>query len=352
MTKHNFGAGPCILPKEVLKLASESIINFNEIDLSILEISHRSQDFINVIEKAKKLVIDLLNVPSNYSVLFLQGGASLQFFMSALNLLKKDQTAGYINTGSWSKKALLEAKKIGNVEIIASSEEKGFSFIPKNIIFSDKISYLHFTSNNTIYGTQFHSYPKRSKNCFIVSDMSSDIFSKKINISDFDIIYAGAQKNIGPAGTTLVIVNNEVLNIKSNLPSMLDYSVHVDKSSMFNTPPVFSIYVSMLTLQWLKKMGGINKIEKINDNKSRILYDAIDESNYLKGYANKADRSKMNVTFTIENDHKKKQFDEMCEQKGIVGIKGHRSVGGYRASLYNALEIGSVNVLVDIIKNL
>ncbi|MAJ98546.1 MAG: 3-phosphoserine/phosphohydroxythreonine aminotransferase [Flavobacteriales bacterium] len=352
MTKHNFGAGPCILPKEVLKLASESIINFNEIDLSILEISHRSQDFINVIEKAKKLVIDLLNVPNNYSILFLQGGASLQFFMSALNLLKKDQTAGYINTGSWSKKALLEAKKIGNVEIIASSEEKGFSFIPRNINISDKISYVHFTSNNTIYGTQFHSYPKRSKNCFIVSDMSSDIFSKKINISDFDIIYAGAQKNIGPAGTTLVIINNEVLNINSNLPSMLDYSVHVDKSSMFNTPPVFSIYVSMLTLQWLKKMGGINKIEKINDNKSRILYDAIDESNYLKGYANKADRSKMNVTFTIENDNKKKKFDEMCQHKSIVGIKGHRSVGGYRASLYNALEIDSVNVLVDIIKSL
>ena len=351
MKKHNFSAGPCILPQEVLKKASDAILEFNNDNLSLIEISHRSKPFVDVMEKAKKLVIELLEVPNDYSVLFLQGGASLEFLMTPFNLLSKEGTCGYINTGTWSSKAIVEAKKLGNTLVLADSSNKKFNYIPKKYNIPKNLDYLHYTSNNTIYGTQFKHIPE-SEN-ILVCDMSSDIFSKKIEVNKFGLIYAGAQKNMGPAGTTLVIIKNSILGKTGrDIPSMLDYQLHIEKESMFNTPPVFPIYVSMLNLEWLKENGGISWIEKINNKKAEKLYSEIDKNILFEGLANNEDRSTMNVTFKLIDENCKIRFDALCYQKGINGLKGHRSIGGYRASLYNALAEESVDVLISIMKKL
>jgi phosphoserine aminotransferase len=353
MKKHNFSAGPCILPQEVLQQASQAVINFNNSNLSLIEISHRSKDFVAVMDKAIALVKELLNLPEGYSVLFLQGGASTQFLMTALNLLKTDGKAAYINTGAWSDKAIKEAKKLGDINVIDSSDDKNFSYIPKGYTIPTDVDYLHFTSNNTIFGTQFQEFPKVKGDSLLVCDMSSDIFSRQFDASKFDLIYAGAQKNMGPAGATLVIVKDEILNKTGReIPTMLDYTTHIKKESMFNTPPVFPIYVSMLTLEWLKKNGGVEWIEKVNNAKAELLYTEIDRNPYFKGAAAVEDRSKMNVTFVLTDESKQEAFDKLWNDAGINGLKGHRSVGGYRASIYNALPLESVQVLVDAMQKL
>jgi phosphoserine aminotransferase len=351
MKKHNFSAGPCILPQEVLQQASEAILNFNNDDLSLIEISHRSKPFMDVMEKAISLVKELLEVPKEYSVMFLQGGASLEFLMVPFNLMKKGGKAAYTNTGAWAKKAITEAKDLGEVVIVGDSSDKNYNYIPKGYEIPMDVDYFHCTSNNTIYGTQMKEFP--STPALLVCDMSSDIFSRTIDVSKFDLIYAGAQKNMGPAGTTLVIVKNKILgNTGRKIPTMLDYNTHISKDSMFNTPPVFAIYVSMLTLQWLKDKGGVQWIEKINQKKADLLYREIDRNPLFEGAANKEDRSNMNVTFLLKDNSKEEQFNKMWTNAGINGIKGHRSVGGYRASMYNALPIESVQVLVDIMRKL
>jgi len=350
--KHNFSAGPCVLPKDVIQKASEAIINFNNDSLSLIEISHRSKPFVDVMEKARSLVKELLEIPEGYSVLFLQGGASLEFLMVPLNLMKKENgKAAYTNTGTWAKKSITEAKSLGEVIVVGDSSDKNYNYIPKGYKIPKDVDYFHCTSNNTIFGTQIKDFPEVPS--LMVCDMSSDIFSRKIDVSKFDLIYAGAQKNMGPAGTTLVIVKDEILGKTGrNISTMLDYNTHISKDSMFNTPPVFAIYVSMLTLQWLKDHGGLDWIEKINKQKAELLYNEIDRNPLFEGIANNEDRSFMNVTFTLTDQNKSEQFDQMWVAAGINGLKGHRSVGGYRASIYNALTLESVNVLVDIMKNL
>ena len=347
MKKHNFSAGPCILPQEVLQKASEAIVNFNGLDLSLIEISHRSADFVAVMEKAKDLTLELLDLKDKgYSALFLQGGASLEFLMVPYNLLPIGGKSAYINTGTWSSKAIKEAKLLGEVSEIASSKDSNFNYIPKDYSIPGDVTYVHCTSNNTIFGTQMKEFPKTDK--LLVCDMSSDIFSRKLDFSQFDLIYAGAQKNMGPAGTTLVVVKDSILGKTGrHIPSMLDYQIHIDKESMFNTPAVFPVYVSMLTLEWLKNLGGIEAAEKLNDAKANLLYNEIDSNPLFKGVAKKEDRSSMNVTFVLTDDSKKQRFDELWKASGISGINGHRSVGGYRASIYNAMPIESIQVLID-----
>ena len=351
MKKHNFSAGPCILPQEVLRQAAEAVLNFNNDDLSLIEISHRSQPFIDVMDKAQDLVKELLEVPEGYSVLFLQGGASLEFLMVPLNLMKVDGKAAYTNTGVWAKKAIVEAKSVGEVVIVADSSDKNYNYIPKGYHIPSDVDYFHCTSNNTIYGTQMKEFPICPT--LMVCDMSSDIFSRKVDVSKFDIIYAGAQKNMGPAGTTLVIVKNEILGKTGRkIPTMLDYNTHISNESMFNTPPVFPIYVSMLTLQWLKDLGGVTEMEKINQQKADLLYNEIDRNPLFVGTAAKEDRSNMNVCFLLTDNSKEAVFNAMWEEAGISGIEGHRSVGGYRASIYNAMPLESIQVLIDIMKKL
>jgi len=347
MKKHNFSAGPCILPQEVLKKASEAIINFNGLDLSLIEISHRSADFVAVMERARELALELLDLKDKgYSALFLQGGASLEFLMVPYNLLPEGGKSAYINTGTWSSSAIKEAKIMGEVVEIASSKDSNFNYIPKDYHIPDDVAYVHCTSNNTIFGTQMKEFPKTDK--LLVCDMSSDIFSRKLDFTQFDLIYAGAQKNMGPAGTTLVVVKDSILGKTGRkIPSMLDYQVHIAKDSMYNTPAVFPVYVSMLTLEWLKNLGGIEGIEKLNEAKASLLYNEIDNNPLFRGVAKKEDRSNMNVTFVLTDDSKKQRFDELWKAAGISGINGHRSVGGYRASIYNAMPIESVQVLVD-----
>jgi phosphoserine aminotransferase len=350
MKKHNFSAGPSILPQEVLQKASEAIVNFNGLDLSLIEISHRSKDFIAVMDKAQALVKELLELPEGYSVLFLQGGASTQFLMTPYNLMKVDGKAAYVDTGSWSSKAIKEAKLFGETVVVASSKDKGYSYIPKGYEVPADADYIHFTSNNTIFGTQLNEFPG---DVLKVVDMSSDIFSRKIDYTQFDIVYAGAQKNMGPAGTTLVIIKDEILGKTGRtIPSMLDYQVHAKAGSMFNTPPVFPIYVSMLTLEWLKEKGGIAAIEKANKLKADLLYSEIDNNPSFNGFAAVEDRSSMNVTFTLSDESLKGKFDTLCVEAGISALNGHRSVGGYRASIYNALPIESIQVLVKAMQDL
>ncbi|TZF84783.1 3-phosphoserine/phosphohydroxythreonine transaminase [Pedobacter sp. BS3] len=347
--KHNFGAGPCILPQEVFKQASQAVLNFNDTGLSILEISHRTPEFQAVVDESVRLVKELLNVPEGYSVIFLQGGASLQFSMVPMNLLASDKTAAYLDTGSWASKAIKEAKLFGNVNVVASSKESNYTFIPKDFTVPEDSAYLHVTSNNTIFGTEIFDFPKTSVP--LVSDMSSDIFSRQINVADFGLIYAGAQKNIGPAGATLVIIKDELLGkVDRKLPSMLDYKVQTDGGSMYNTPPVFSIYVSMLNLRWLKAKGGVAEIEKENIAKAKALYAEIDRNPLFKGTCKVEDRSRMNVCFVMENPELEKPFLAFATERDIIGIKGHRSVGGFRASLYNALSITSVHALIDVMQ--
>lgn len=346
---HNFSAGPCILPQEVLKQASEAVINFNNLNLSLIEISHRSKDFVEVMENARNLVRELLDVPDTYEVLFLQGGASLGFLTAAYNFMHNNGSAAYVNTGAWAGKALKEATRLGAVNEVASSADKNFNYIPSNFQIPGDASYLHITTNNTIFGTQFKNIP--ISRIPIIADMSSDIFSKKIKVTDFDLIYAGAQKNMGPAGTTLYIVKKSALGKTGReIPTMLNLETHIAKDSMFNTPPVFPIYVSMLTLEWLKKNGGVEWIEEVNQQKADLLYNEIDTNPLFKGTANQFDRSNMNATFVLTNEEHKDEFDKMWNDANISGIKGHRSVGGYRASMYNAMPIESVQVLVDVMK--
>ena len=348
---HNYSAGPCILPQEVLEQAAAAVQNFNGLNLSILEISHRSKDFVDAMENARSLVKELLGVPDGYQVLFLQGGASLGFLTAAYNFFPQGGKAAYINTGTWAKKAIKEAQRFGDVDVVASSKDKNFNYIPSGFGIPSDASFLHYTSNNTIFGTQFKRTP--ISRIPLLCDMSSDIFSKKINVADYDLIYAGAQKNMGPAGTTLYIVKESALDRAGNdIPTMLDLKTHISKDSMFNTPPVYSIYVSMLTLEWLKKNGGVSWIEKINQKKADLLYNEIDRNGLFKGVTAKEDRSNMNATFVLNSDDYKEAFDKLWNDANISGIKGHRSVGGYRASMYNALPLESVQVLVDVMKEL
>tara|TARA_B100001175_G_scaffold314385_1_gene323642 strand:+ start:151 stop:1215 length:1065 start_codon:yes stop_codon:yes gene_type:complete len=350
MRKHNFSAGPSILPIEVMKSASEAVKNLNNSGLSLIEISHRSRDFVQIMEKARSLSLELLNLENKgYKALFLQGGASLQFLMSAYNLL--DRKAGYLNTGSWSTKAIKEARLFGEVIELASSKDKNFNYIPKDYIIESSLDYIHITTNNTIFGTQIKRIPE--SNVSLIADMSSDIFSRNIDFSKFDLIYAGAQKNMGPAGTTLVVIKEDILGkVDRNIPSMLDYRIHIEKDSMFNTPPVFAVYTSMLTLEWIKKNGGIKSIEENNRIKANLIYNEIDSNDLFEGFAAIEDRSLMNATFNLKNDSHREIFDKMCLDANISGINGHRSVGGYRASIYNSLDISSVNILIDVMKEL
>lgn len=350
MKIHNFSAGPCVLPQEVMTKAAAAAINYNNSGLSILEMSHRSDHFMEVMDKAVSLVRELLVVPQEYEILFLQGGASLQFTMVVQNLLPVNGKAAYVNTGVWSSKAIKEAKLFGEVEVVASSEDQQFKYIPKDIKVPSDASYLHFTSNNTIYGTQFTEVP--STNVPVVVDMSSDIFSKRIDVRHYDLIYAGAQKNIGPAGATLVIVKKSILGKNSRkIPTMLNYQTHIDKGSMFNTPPCFSIYVAMLNLEWLKEKGGLTVIEQENREKAAALYQEIERNTLFQTVAQKEDRSVMNPTFVLKDPTLNDSFLATAEKKGISGIKGHRSVGGFRASMYNALSKDSVLVLVEVMKD-
>lgn len=351
MKKHNFSAGPCILPQSVLKQASEAVINFDNLELSLIEISHRSKNFIVVVDEAVALVKELLNVPEGYSVIFLGGGASLEFCMIPYNLLRVGGKAAYLETGTWAKNARKESELFGKTVVVASSEDKNFSYIPKNYEIPADADYFHCTSNNTIFGTQMKSFPKSPVT--MVCDMSSDIFSKEINVADFGLIYAGAQKNMGPAGVTMVIVKDEILGKTGrNIPTMLNYQTHIKAESMFNTPPVFPIYVSMLTLRWLKENGGVRWIEGINQQKADLIYGEIDRNPLFTGTAAAEDRSNMNPTFLLTKPELQETFDKMWKEAGISGLPGHRSVGGYRASMYNAMPLASVQVLVDVMQEL
>ncbi|MGC6285421.1 MAG: 3-phosphoserine/phosphohydroxythreonine transaminase [Polaribacter sp.] len=350
MKKHNFSAGPCILPESVLEKASQAVIDFNNDKLSLIEISHRSKPFVEVMEKAQSLALELLGLENKgYKALFLQGGASTQFLMAAYNLLNKK--AAYLNTGTWSTKAIKEAGLFGEIVEVASSKDKNFNYIPKGFQIPSDVDYFHCTSNNTIFGTQIKEFPEFDG--VMVADMSSDIFSRQLDFSKFGLIYAGAQKNMGPAGTTLVVIREDILGkVERTIPSMLNYKVHLDKDSMFNTPPVFPVYTSMLTLEWLKDLGGIRFIQDVNNQKADLLYSEIDRNPLFKGFAAKEDRSIMNATFNLVDDSHKEKFDAMWKDAQINGLNGHRSVGGYRASMYNALPLYSVQALVDVMQEL
>ena len=349
MKRHNFSAGPCVLPQEVLDKSAAAVKGYDK-GLSLIEISHRSKAFVDIMENARALALELLGLEGmGYKALFLQGGASTQFLAVALNLLEKRAT--YLDTGTWSDKAIKEARIFDDVFEVASSKDANYNYIPKGFDIPSDHDYFHCTSNNTIFGTQIKDFP----DCDIpmVCDMSSDIFSRTIDFSKFGLIYAGAQKNMGPAGTTLVVVREDILGkVSRKIPSMMDYKVHIGKGSMFNTPPVFPVYASMLNLEWLKKKGGIAGIEKENQKKAQLIYSEIDLNPLFDGFAAKADRSTMNATFTLNNDDLKDSFDSMWQEAGINGLNGHRSVGGYRASMYNALTLESVQVLVEIMSEL
>ncbi|KQN36140.1 3-phosphoserine/phosphohydroxythreonine aminotransferase [Pedobacter sp. Leaf41] len=345
--KHNFGAGPCILPASVLEKAASAVINWNQNGLSILEVSHRSEEFEAVIQKTEQLVKDLMKVPDDYAILFLQGGASTQFSMLPLNFLA--QKASYLDTGFFAQKAIKEARLFGAVEVVASSREKNYTYIPQTYEVCLSSSYLHLTSNNTIEGTEIFDFPQVSVP--LICDMSSDIFSRVIDVSQFDLIYAGAQKNMGPAGMTLIIAKNSFLDsAKELVPSMSDYRIFRDSKSMFNTPPVFSIYAAMLNLEWLSEIGGVEEIEKLNIEKARLLYDELDQSKIFQATVHGTSRSRMNVTFTARNPEIESGFLKFIADKGIIGIRGYRTVGGFRVSLYNALPLASVQVLVSLMK--
>lgn len=349
MKIHNFSAGPSILPQEVIQKASQAVADLGN-GLSLIEISHRSKEFVDIMEQARSLALELLGLEGKgYKALFLQGGASMQFLMVAQNLLEK--RAGYLNTGTWSEKAIKEAKIFDDIYEVASSKSANFNYVPKGYAIPEDYDYFHCTSNNTIFGTQLKEFPEIS--IPLVCDMSSDIFSRQLDFSQFDLIYAGAQKNLGPAGTTLVVVREDILGkVSRKIPSMLDYKVHIGKSSMYNTPPVFAVYTSMLTLEWLKNLGGIPAIEEINKKKAQLIYSELDLNPLFNGFAVREDRSMMNATFTLANEDLKETFDAMWKEAGISGLNGHRSVGGYRASMYNALPLESVQVLVEVMSEL
>ena len=346
MKKHNFSAGPSILPRVAIENAAKAILDFDGIGLSLLEISHRSADFEAVNNEAEALFRELLQVPDNYKILFLGGGASTQFFQVPYNLLEKK--AGYVNTGVWANKAIKEARLFGETDVVASSEDKNFNYIPKNYTIPTDLDYLHITTNNTIYGTEYKT--DIDSPVTLVADMSSDILSRPVDVSKYGLIYGGAQKNIGPAGVTVVIVREDILGkVSRKLPSMVDYRNHIANQSMFNTPPVFAIYVVRETLRWLKSIGGVPAIQKLNEEKAALLYEEIDRNPLFEGTAVKEDRSLMNICFVMTEKYADlaPQFLEFAKSKGMVGIKGHRLVGGFRASTYNALPKESVQALVD-----
>ncbi len=354
MKKINFSAGPSILPQQVFEQASQAVLDFNGSGLSILEISHRSKDFSEVLDEAHALVRELLHLPEGYHPIFLTGGASSQFFMLAMNLLNPSDSAAYVDTGTWSSKSIKEARRFGHIDVVASSASDGYSFIPTEYSWEGgrNYRYMHITSNNTIYGTQYRRWPEVDMP--LVVDMSSDIFSRPLEgaIEKMGLIYAGAQKNMGPAGVTLVIVREDMLRRREGeLPTMLDYRTHIAKKSAFNTPPVFPIYVSMLTMRWVKEQGGTEVMEKRNLAKAKILYDVIDNSRLFEGVARTRDRSLMNVTFVLKEEKLEKPFLDFCTENGCVGLKGHRSVGGFRASIYNAMPQEGVQLLADLMRD-
>jgi len=349
MKKHNFSAGPSILSEYTIRNAAAAVENFAGTGLSILEVSHRGKEFVAVCEEARALVKELLDVPAGYEVVFLGGGASLQFCMVPYNLLKKK--AAYLDTGTWASNAIKEAKLFGEVDVVASSKEANYSFIPKDYVIPEDADYFHFTSNNTIFGTEMRYDPDVKAR--LVSDMSSDIFSRPVDVSKYDIIYAGAQKNLAPAGVTLAIVREDALGqVERPIPTMLNYSTHIKKESMFNTPPVFPIFAALQTLQWYKEQGGVAAMEKKNIEKASVLYDEIDRNRLFKGTAAVEDRSIMNVCFVMNDEYKEleAEFSAFATAAGMVGIKGHRSVGGFRASIYNAIPKSSVEALVAAMK--
>ncbi len=344
---YNFSAGPATLPYSVLEEAAQDIVNFKDKGIGLIEMSHRSKEFMAVADETEDLVRELLEVPKNYKVLFLQGGASSQFFMIPMNLLGAGKKATYLNTGTWAKKAIKEAKLFGNIDVAYSSEESTFNRVPEESEYAvDQSSeYLYLCSNNTIYGTQFAQFPE--KDSMLVCDMSSDIFSRQLDISRFGIIFAGAQKNIGPAGVTLVIIREDLLeSTQDNVPTMLNYKTHADKGSMFNTPPTFAIYCVGRVLNWLKEQGGVAAMQQRNEEKAALLYDAIDGSDFYRGHAEKASRSLMNVTFNLPTPELEAEFIAEAAALGFDGLKGHRSIGGCRASIYNAFPKEGIKKLV------
>ncbi|MDR2533456.1 MAG: 3-phosphoserine/phosphohydroxythreonine transaminase [Tannerellaceae bacterium] len=350
MKKHNFSAGPSILSEFTIKNSAAAVLNFAGTGLSILEVSHRSKEFVAVCNEARSMVKELLDVPEGYEAIFLGGGASLQFCMVPFNFLKLK--ASYLDTGTWASNAIKEAKLFGEVNVVASSKDANYTFIPKDYTVPADSDYFHFTSNNTIYGTEMRYDP--SLNVRLISDMSSDIFSRPVDVSKYDLIYAGAQKNLAPAGVTLVIVRVDALgNAGRPIPTMLDYSTHVKKESMFNTPPVFPIYSALQTLKWYKEQGGVEALEKKNIEKASILYDEIDRNKLFRGAVAAEDRSIMNICFVMADEYRdlETSFGDAAAAAGISGIKGHRSVGGFRASVYNAMPKSSVEALIEVMKD-
>ena len=352
MKKHNFSAGPSILPQEVYEKSAQAVLNYNNSGLSILEISHRSKEFMAIMEEAQNLALELLNLSDKgYKALYLQGGASLEFLRVPNNLMKINGAAAYLDTGTWASSAIKEAKNFGETIVVASSKDKNYSYIPKDYTIPNHANYFHCTSNNTIFGTQLKSFPNTTVP--MVCDMSSDIFSRVLDFSKFGIIYAGAQKNMGPAGTTLIVVKEDILGkTERNIPNILNYQQHIAKESMYNTPAVFAVYCSLLTLQWIKNNGGVKVLEEKNIEKAKLLYNEIDRNSLFTGTANNEDRSLMNVTFLLNDDSLKDRFDALWKENGISGLNGHRSVGGYRASIYNAMPIESVKLLVNVMQEL
>ena len=349
---HNFNAGPSILPKEVFEEASRGVLDYNNTGLSILEIGHRTPIFQEIVDETINSLRELMKLDQDHEVLLLHGGASTQFFQVPINLLDEKATAAYTDTGIWASKAIKEAQLFGNVEIACSSKNENYNHLPKEFVVHTSAAYLHLTTNNTVYGTQWQDLSIfYNKNVPLVADMSSDILSREVDFNKFDLIYAGAQKNIGAAGVNVVVVNKSILGkVSRKIPTMLDYRNHIEAGSLLNTPPVFAIYVCMLTLRWLKNSGGINTIEAINSKKAELLYNTIDSNSIFKGTVVKQDRSKMNVCFVIEDKKTEAEFLDLCKSENMIGIKGHRTVGGFRVSLYNALPFESVVALSDLMK--
>jgi phosphoserine aminotransferase len=350
MQMHNFNSGPSILPQEVLQQAAEAIHNFNNTGLSILEIGHRTSWFVDVLDEARSSVKRLMELNDDYEVLFLHGGATTQFMQIPMNLLDDGETAAYCDNGIWGSKAIKEADVFGKALVIASSKDKNHSYIPKNFTVTSDCKYLHITSNNTVEGTQWHEFPKT--NIPLVADMSSDIFHRPLNFKDFSLIYAGAQKNMGAAGVNVVVVRKDILGkVKRKIPSIMDYRIHIEANSLLNTPPVFAIYVSMLTLRWIIKEGGLVEMERRAKQRANLFYDTLDSLNIFKPIVEKEDRSLMNATFRIEDKKLEDLFLDECKSNGMVGVKGYRTVGGLRVSMYNALPLSSVEAICQLMRD-
>ncbi|HKP31077.1 MAG TPA: 3-phosphoserine/phosphohydroxythreonine transaminase [Chitinophagaceae bacterium] len=346
---HNFNAGPSILPKQVFEQAAQAVVDYEGTGLSILEIGHRTDIFQKVMDESIALVKELMKLDEEHHVLFLHGGASTQFFQVPMNLLDENESAAYLDCGVWGKKAIKEAMLFGKVNVVASSRDRGYNYVPRNFDIPSDSKYFHYTTNNTIEGTQMHFIPETSVP--LVADMSSDVLSREVDFNRFDLIYAGAQKNMGAAGVNLVVLKKDILGkVNRKIPSMMDYILHIEAGSLLNTPPVFAIYVCLLTLRWLKQQGGVQGIEKINEQKSKLLYDTLDSLPMFSPTVEKQDRSNMNVVFVMDDKESEAEFQTMCKEEGMIGVKGHRSVGGFRVSLYNALPLESVKALTNLMK--